>query len=154
MCDSLAVQNTIMDALRNLSNELKTKHGIDFSIENFGNINIDNSFEIDLDDIQSKQDLKRKPLNELKTICKKFKLRYSGKKDQLVERIWGVKFPDEAPIDSKPKKRGRKSKNSFEDNYDTIDNNSIHNEITPVHSNVSSPIHSNESSPINSPISD
>ena len=140
MCDSLVVKETIMDALRNLSNELKTKHNIDISLDNFGNIEVSNTVLIDMDDIESKQDLKRKPLNELKTICKQFKLRYSGKKDELVDRIWGIKFPDEAPKDSRPKKRGRKSKNTFENNE--------------VKSNGSSPIHSNNSSPIHSPISD
>ena len=64
-----------------------------------------------------------------------------GKKDELVSRIWGVKNPEEAPLDSKPKKRGRKAKHEIDDRPD-LDGNSSHESPK-----------SNESSPLVSPTS-
>ena len=70
-------------------------------------------------------------------MCKYFKVRYSGKKDELVSRIWGVKYTDEAPIDSKPKKRGRKAKGEIDDRPDLESNSPKSNESSPLVSPIS-----------------
>lgn len=128
------------NAINQLIDDLKTKFDIDINIDK-PSIPIQSKFS--LDDFDTKEALKRKGLTELKDMCKYFKVRYSGKKDDLISRIWGVKYPEEAPLDSKPKKRGRKAKQEIDDRPDLDDDSS------PAESPKS-----NESSPLVSPHSD
>ena len=123
-------------AINALISDLKLKFNIDINI---GSVAIPIQSKFSLDDFGSREELKRKNLTELKDMCKFFNVRYSGKKDELVDRIWGVKNPEEAPLDSKPKKRGRKAKHETDDRQDIV--------------NTPSP-KSNESSPLISPVSD
>ena len=157
--DATTVKATIEKAFVNLLKELKDNYDIDITLEQLSRISIQPLASINLDDIESKQDLKRRTLSDLKDICKSFKLRYSGKKDELIDRIWGVKCPDDAPLDSKPKKRGRKSKH-FVKSPDNSPNNSPDNspDNSPKSqsefdndSGVESGNSSTNSSPLNSP---
>ena len=92
-----------------IQNTLKDKFRIDINLDDFSGINT-HRITFDIDQIDEKHLLKKKNLIDLKNICKQYGLRYSGKKEDLINRIWGVKYPDQAPEDSKPKKRGRKTK--------------------------------------------
>ena len=125
------------NAIRNLINDLETKYSISLDFKTEFNRPVESQYSVD--DFNSKIELKKKNLNDLKEMCKYFKLRYSGKKDDLVNRIWGVKHPEEAPLDSQPKKRGRKSKAI------TVDSESVQS------SPQNSPSNSQIQSPINSP---
>lgn len=122
------------NAINQLIGDLKTKFNININIEP-SSIPIQNKFS--LDDFETKEELKRKGLGDLKDMCKYFKVRYSGKKDELVSRIWGVKYTDEAPIDSKPKKRGRKAKGEIDDRPDLESNSPKSNESSPLVSPIS-----------------
>tara|TARA_Y100000385_G_scaffold280187_1_gene330942 strand:- start:701 stop:1186 length:486 start_codon:yes stop_codon:yes gene_type:complete len=142
------VQEYLQEQIASIQNTLKQKYGLDIVLGEFSG-SISQRFTFDLEDITDKYELKKKNLNDLKGICKQYGLRYSGKKDDLVDRIWGVKCPEEAPTDSKPKKRGRKTKTqeSINSNQSTPVQSPVQ---SPVQRPVQSPVQSNASSPINS----
>ena len=70
---------------------------------------------------ESKEDLKKSlKTKDLKDILSAESLPISGKKDDLLDRVWGITHPDEAPELPEKSKRGRKkssksSKKSTED---------------------------------------
>lgn len=64
---------------------------------------------IDWEMAQTKKELAAMTLVSLKDILASKSLRISGSKGDLVDRVWGILHPDEAPDDGKPKKRGRKA---------------------------------------------
>lgn len=65
--------------------------------------------KFDITKISSKEELSSMSLNKMKTICHNFKLNTIGSKKILIDRIWGIKYPELMPEDAKLKKRGRKS---------------------------------------------
>lgn len=130
-----------------IQNTLKDKFGIDITLDEY-NQGIQQRITFDIHDIGEKHLLKKKNLSDLKNICKQYGLRYSGKKEDLIDRIWGVKFPDEAPADSKPKKRGRKTKSRDDDIDSLASSPRIVSQSNEQNSGVSSPINSTASSPI------
>ena len=105
------VQRYLDGKLDEIKSELQSKYNITIELNTSGVVSDSrDKFEFSVDEIHEKSELGRKNLNDLRDICKHLKLRYSGKKSDLVDRIWGVKHPEQAPIDAEPKKRGRKSK--------------------------------------------
>ena len=105
------IQSYLNGKLSEIKSELQSKYNLTIELDTRGFVSQSrNEFEFSVEDIEEKTELGRKNLNDLRDICKHLKLRYSGKKSDLVDRIWGVKYPDQAPVDAQPKKRGRKSK--------------------------------------------
>ena len=77
--------------------------------------------KFDITKISSKEELSSMSLNKMKTICHNFKLNTIGSKKILIDRIWGIKYPDLMPEDAKLKKRGRKS-NTIKTCNDDVNN--------------------------------
>ena len=66
----------------------------------------------DISDVNSKEELDKYSANQLRAILENNKLRITGSKQDLINRVWGIDHPDEMPEDAQPKKRGRPKKGS------------------------------------------
>ena len=83
----------------------------------------------DYNDAKSKDDLKSSfKITELKEICKDNNLPLSGSKQKLIDRVWGILHPDQAPNEP-VKKRGRKPKAKTTDNSQPVIVHEIVNEV-------------------------
>ena len=74
----------------------------------------------DYKDATEKNDLKVFKIPELKEILEENGLPVSGSKPKLMDRVWGILHPDEAPKET-PKKRGRKKKTASASDVSTLD---------------------------------
>lgn len=70
---------------------------------------------IDWKVVVSKTELKKLKLPELKAICSDHDLLITGNKSKLIDRVWGINHPDEAPNEVR-KRRGRPPKNKTQAN--------------------------------------
>ncbi len=77
---------------------------------------------VEWESVSSKSDLSTMTAASLKDILSSKQLRTSGSKAELVDRVWGILHPEEAPPDSKPRKRGRPSgsKNKAKSDFSTV----------------------------------
>tara|TARA_B100000401_G_scaffold438134_1_gene385566 strand:- start:2883 stop:3674 length:792 start_codon:yes stop_codon:yes gene_type:complete len=77
---------------------------------------------VDWESVTSKSELSAMTASSLKDILSSKQLRTSGSKAALVDRVWGILHPEEAPPDSKPRKRGRPSgaKNKTKSEFSTV----------------------------------
>lgn len=77
---------------------------------------------VNWESVSSKSELASMTAASLKDILSSKELRTSGSKAALVDRVWGILHPEEAPPDSKPKKRGRPSgsRNKTKSDFSTV----------------------------------
>ena len=77
---------------------------------------------VDWESVSAKSELSAMTAASLKDILSSKQLRTSGSKPALVDRVWGILHPEQAPPDSKPKKRGRPSgsKNKVKSDFSTV----------------------------------
>lgn len=77
---------------------------------------------VEWESVTSKSELTAMTASSLKDILSSKQLRTSGSKASLVDRVWGILHPEEAPPDSKPRKRGRPAgaKNKQKNEYSTV----------------------------------
>ena len=69
----------------------------------------------------SKQSFASLKSKDLKDILSANSLPISGKKSELLDRVWGITHPDEAPELPKKKKRGGKKKTKVETDKNHVD---------------------------------
>ena len=109
LSDSVTIQDLIAlipDPTFNVKTQKKKKtKKIKLSIENW-------------ESVSQKDELKALKSSDLKNILSEKSLPISGNKTTLVDRVWGILHPDQAPVENKKKKRGRpkgKSKKTAKD---------------------------------------
>lgn len=127
---SVVMESFVMEYLKNMLNgnqqELIDKICEDYNLDNEElnrkyiipieiKVNISQSRQVSKSGIDwrvvvSKTELKKFKLPELKAICSDHDLLITGNKSILMDRVWGINHPDEAPKEVR-KRRGRPPKN-------------------------------------------
>ena len=72
-------------------------------------------------EVTEKDQLKSLKTKDLKNILSEKSMAISGNKSTLLDRVWGILHPDQAPVEAPKKKRGRKSSKKKEVSAVTIE---------------------------------
>lgn len=74
----------------------------------------------DVSGVTDKNELDKYSANQLRAVLENNKLRITGSKQDLINRVWGISHPDEMPADALPKKRGRPKKGTSVSSGSTV----------------------------------